>query len=382
MATPQATATRVNERVIVQFAQSPFYGGPERQMIGLARALPAPYRAAFFSFTDEGGSQGLLDAARKSGFDTVALTRDLPNLPGMILQTAAKLRAVNARIVCCHNYKATIVGLAAARLSRIPCIGVSHGWTAETRNVRLYEACDRWALRRMDAVVGVSAAQALKLRKAGVRDERIHIIRNALAAPPAPLANPVMRASLEALFPRPPSYIVGAAGRLSYEKGFDQLVLAAAQVVQRDPNVGFVLFGEGIQREALSASIEACGLTKSFVLAGFRSDLEQVLPNLDVVVLPSRTEGLPVIALEAMAARVPVVATAVGGTPEALVDGICGYLVPPENPEALANRLLDVLASDERRAEMGARGRERVLSTFTFEEQAATYAALFEKLAP
>jgi glycosyltransferase involved in cell wall biosynthesis len=324
----------------------------------------------------------LLEVARNNGFETVTLTRDLPNLPGMIFETAAKLRAVHARIVCAHNYKATIVGLAATRLAHIPCIGISHGWTAETRNVRFYEACDRWALRRMDAVVGVSAAQALKLRKAGVRAERLHIIRNALAAPPAPHADPTMRAALEALFPRRPKYLVGAAGRLSYEKGFDQLVLAAARVVQRDPEVGFVVFGEGVQRDALRASIEAHGLKESFVLAGFRNDLEEVLPNLDVVVLPSRTEGLPVIALEAMAAQVPVVATAVGGTPEAVDDGVCGYLVPSEDPQALASRVLDVLASDQRRVEMGARGRERVLSTFTFDEQAATYAALFEKLAP
>ena len=106
--------------------------------------------------------------------------------------------------------------------------------------------------------------------------------------------------------------IVGAAGRLSPEKGFDVLIEAAARVIDLDPTVGFVLFGDGPCKPALMEQIGSLGLTGSVVLAGFRNDLDRFIPQLDLFVLPSYTEGLPNVVLEACAAGVPVVATAVG----------------------------------------------------------------------
>src|SRR5437660_11632373 len=96
-----------------------------------------------------------------------------------------------------------------------------------------------------------------------------------------------------------------------------------------------------------------------FILAGHRSDLDGFLPFLDVLVLPSYTEGLPNVVLEASAAGVPVVATAVGGTPEVVEDGVTGYLVPPGDPEALAGRVRDVLAMPDGGRTLGQRGRQR-----------------------
>ncbi|HMO85762.1 MAG TPA: glycosyltransferase, partial [Lacipirellulaceae bacterium] len=102
-------------------------------------------------------------------------------------------------------------------------------------------------------------------------------------------------------------------------------------------DVGFAIFGEGPLRDQLAADIRTRGLQDRVVLAGFRSDLCELLPQLDVLVLSSRTEGLPVVLLEAMAADVPVVATSVGGVPEVIEDGRCGLLVPPDDPNALTH---------------------------------------------
>ena len=96
--------------------------------------------------------------------------------------------------------------------------------------------------------------------------------------------------------------------------------------------------------------------------------------------LPSFTEGLPTVVLESYAAGVPVVATAVGGTPEAVADGVDGYLVPPGDSIALARRILDVLESDDRRREMGRLGRERIRAEFTFDVQALRFQAVCEEL--
>jgi glycosyltransferase involved in cell wall biosynthesis len=175
--------------------------------------------------------------------------------------------------------------------------------------------------------------------------------------------------------------IVGAAGRLSPEKGFGVLVDAAADAVRADPGLGFVVLGEGPLRADLERAVAARGLRNSFVLPGFRDDLDRLMPHLDLLVLPSFTEGLPNVALEALAARVPVVATAVGGTPEVVQDGVSGYLVPAGSPADIARRVLDALRSDEERRAMGQRGRARVEEAFTFASQSTHYQRVFERLA-
>src|SRR5262249_21168878 len=154
---------------------------------------------------------------------------------------------------------------------------------------------------------------------------------------------PDARRNVELFFSSPPRLIVGAVGRLSPEKGFDVLVDTAAVVARSNAEVGFVLFGDGPLRQSLEARGRANGLEGRFVLAGFRNDLDRYLPGLDLAVSSSRTEGLPVAVLEAQAAGLAVVATAVGGTPEVIHDGQTGLLVAPGDAHALAGRIATVL---------------------------------------
>jgi glycosyltransferase involved in cell wall biosynthesis len=262
----------------------------------------------------------------------------------------------------------------------VPVISVSRGWTGESIRVRFYEALERLNLRWMDRVVCVSQGQADKVRQAGVPADRTVVIPNAIQAERFAAPDPAYRQRLQDLFARPRRRIVGAAGRLSPEKGFTVLVEAAAQLARTDPCLGFVVFGDGPLRERLAEQIEAARLAGRFILAGYRPDLDCFLPFLDLLVLPSFTEGMPNVVLEAFAAGVPVVATAVGGTPEVIEEGVSGYLVPPGNPGALAQRIRDALAAGEDCRALGLRGRERVLRHFTFAAQALQYQELFAEL--
>jgi glycosyltransferase involved in cell wall biosynthesis len=285
---------------------------------------------------------------------------------------------LRADVVCCSGYKPDLIGWWAARQAGVPVISVSHGWTGATFKVRCYETVDRWMLRWMDAIVCVSQAQATKVRRAGAPLERVHVIRNAVALDRFEAPDAQFRKEIEGFFPSPRSRLIGAAGRLSPEKGFEQLVEAATLMTAKDPRLGFVIFGEGPLRGELTQLIAKCHLQGNVILPGFRSNLEQYLPHFDVVALSSYTEGLPVIVLEALAASVPVVATAVGGVPEVIEDGVSGWLVPPGDAPALAGRLTDALSSDARA--MGRRGRKRVEEQFTFAAQSVLYQQLFEKL--
>jgi glycosyltransferase involved in cell wall biosynthesis len=257
-------------------------------------------------------------------------------------------------------------------------MAVSRGWTGECLKVRIYEAVDRYSLRWMDKVICVSDAQAAKVRRAGIGEERIEVIANAVDPDRFVEADKRDRAKLTRYFRQPRTRIIGAAGRLSPEKGFDVLIAAAEVALKRDPGLGFILFGDGPCRKALQKQIQVSGLQGQFILGGFRTDLDRFLPCFDVLVLPSYTEGLPNVVLEACAASVPVVATAVGGTPEVIEDELSGFLVPPGEPEQLADRICQAIESEEFRLQMGQRGRERVLEQFSFAAQAERYIALFE----
>jgi glycosyltransferase involved in cell wall biosynthesis len=365
---------------VVHLMASPFYGGPERQMLGLARHLPSEVRSTFLSFAEGGKCEALLSEARKYGFEANALTHNFPHVGKAIAELADDLKRLNADVLTCSGYKPDILGWRAARRAGIPCVIVSHGWTAATWKVRLYESIDRFVHRRADACIGVSEAQSAKLRAAGVAEERIATIKNAVGAEAFAEPDATYRDTLRTLFASPPKWIVGAAGRLSREKGMDQLVEAAARVHAKLPEAGFVIFGDGPQRELLTRRIADLGLQDTVILAGFRHDVGKFLPHLDLAVLPSYTEGLPVILLEEAAAGLPIVATTVGGVPEVIEDGVTGRLAPPGDPQALAERIVETLGDPGKRRAMGDAVREKVRREFSFELQAEHWMQLLRRL--
>lgn len=359
--------------IVAHLATSAFVGGPERLILGLTLALPPSCRGPLFLFAERGQSQRFADRLRGHSLEPVTLTGDTPNFRAMVAELAGRIRELEVGVLCCHGYKADFVGLLAARKAGIPVIAMSHGWTAETWKVRAYEALDRFALRRMDRVVCVSEGQASKVRRAGVRAERVAVVRNAVQAERFDRTDPADRRVLDAMFPGVPERIVGSAGRLNPEKGFGVLVEAAAIVARSDPGVGFIHFGDGPLREPIRNRVIELGLEGRFILAGFRDDLDRFLPHLDLFVLPSFTEGLPTVVLESYAAGVPVVATAVGGTPETIADGVDGLLVPPGDPAALAGSIAILVSDEGRRLAMGRLGRQRIRAEFTFDLQARRF---------
>ena len=367
---------------IVHLTASTFHGGPERQMLGLAHHLPETYQSVFLSFAEGGRCRQFLSTARHHGFEAVALTYDTPRLWSAVREIAGHLERLEADVLCCHGYKPNILGRMAARRQKTPVIAVARGWTAENFKVRLYERLDRFHLHWMDEVVCVSEAQAARVRRAGVHPDRIRVIYNAIDPTRFLEPDTRYRAKLLRYFRQPRSYVIGAAGRLSPEKGFEVLVRAAERVLREQPDTGFVLFGEGPERARLQKQINAAGLGQSFILAGFRADLDRFLPHFDLLVLPSYTEGMPNVVLEAFAAGVPVVATAAGGTPEIIEDGVSGYLVPSGDEEAMAERICLAFDNADALPDMGRKGRLYVQEKFGFATQAELYRELFEQLRP
>jgi glycosyltransferase involved in cell wall biosynthesis len=169
-------------------------------------------------------------------------------------------------------------------------------------------------------------------------------------------------------------------GRLAAVKGVAVLIDAFVEVLRSHPEARLTLIGDGAERSALEALAKRRGVAERIEFAGFRSqdEVADALAEADLFVLPSFAEGVPVVLMEAMAARLPVVASRIAGVPELVEDGTSGLLVPPGDAAALATAVGTLLADPERRARMGQAGRARVLAEFDQATEAARLDGLFD----
>jgi glycosyltransferase involved in cell wall biosynthesis len=217
-----------------------------------------------------------------------------------------------------------------------------------------YAACDR--------VIVVSRAIGSVVEAGGVGAESVRLVYEGV---PDRVAAAGGREALEALGVPAGVPVLGNVAALTGHKDHATLVEAMARLRPRFPDARLVVAGEGELRPALEAQVRDRGLGDRVVFAGFRRDLDRLLPAFSVFCLSSRLEGLGTSLLDAMSFGLPVVATAAGGIPEAVEDGVSGRVVPPGDAGALAEALADLLGDDERRRAYGAAGRRRFLERFT-----------------
>jgi glycosyltransferase involved in cell wall biosynthesis len=174
--------------------------------------------------------------------------------------------------------------------------------------------------------------------------------------------------------------LIGFGGRLVEQKGVTYLIQAMREVVRRYPDSHLLIIGDGPLRDDLEREAGELGITDELAFLGRRNDIYGILKGLDLYVQPSLWEGLPMVVMEAMGAGLPVVATAVSGTPEVVLEGDTGLLVPPRDPEALANAINQMLGNRERARDMGLAGRRRVEEHFNFQTAARDIEAAYSRL--
>jgi glycosyltransferase involved in cell wall biosynthesis len=281
----------------------------------------------------------------------------------------------NADIVHAHGYKADIYTYIALRRSSIPLVSTCHTWYDNDLFVSLYGMADRMVLRSFAAVVSVSDEVKLRLLKAGVREDKIHLVQNGIDirlfdnAAPSLLENSTTA--------HPP--IVGLIGRLANEKGVDIFLRAAARVLVELPSTEFVVVGEGPDREKLESLIDELKIRESVSILGRRDDMPSVYASLEIMVSASRQEGLPIAILEGMASGRPIIATAVGAVPTVVLDGRTGVLLPPEKVEALASSIANLLRDPSRRVSLGVAARKLVEEKFSAERMTTDYLHVYEE---
>jgi len=297
--------------------------------------------------------------------------------PSVLIQARRVVWSFRPDVVETNGYKADMIGLVLQRWLDLPWVAVSHGVTSEGSKMRFYWLADRAFIRRADRTVAVSEARRRVLVAEGCSASRVVTIRNAVAMPAAKPADARdTRLDLGLDLGRP---VVAAVGRLSPEKGQRYFLEAMAQVVTAVPGATGLIVGEGQEEGQLRALAAALGLHETIHFTGYRRDIDHVYSAIDLLVLPSLSEGLPMVALEAMAHGIAVVGTRVGGVPEVIADGLSGLLVPSADAGALARAIVTLLLDPTLRRAMGEAGRERVECGFSIATRAERVLAVYEE---
>ena len=369
-------------------------GGPAIHVILLSAGLdPARFETVLVSGREEEHEGNMLHLAVEKGVTPVfvdALSRNIRF--GADLASFWKLyrflRRERPDIVHTHTAKAGMVGRLAAILARVPIrVHTFHGHVLRGYFSPARTALFRWIekiLARLSTrVIMVSAHGREELLGMGIgRPERfLHIPLGLELRRLADLSS--QRGQLRSRLGLPEdAFLVGNIARLVPIKGLSDFVAAARKVVAgTDRPVHFAIVGVGELEAALRREVADAGLGERVHFAGFWPDVAPVYADLDLTVLSSYNEGLPVAIIESMAAGLPVVGTRVGGIPELVADGTTGALVPPGDVDALAEAILAMADAPEHARRMGQAGRERVIPQLCSERLIADIEALYTELA-
>ncbi|MBI5516580.1 MAG: glycosyltransferase [Deltaproteobacteria bacterium] len=366
---------------VLSILDAPVVTGPARGLIHLGRYLPAGVHlnVALFHAPDRPplprldemarGRMTLLELPEKGAFDPFILKRALE-----------LARRVGVGLVQSHAYKSHVIAAFLRKAMGIPWLGHHHGWTAENAKVKLYHQVDSLTLPRAEKVVAVADSARKIAQSAGVAPERLVLIPNAVDL--EDLQTEHTRESARAHFKLEEGVTYGCAiGRLSHEKGQDVLVRAVGRLqAQGVKDFGVLLAGDGPERANLEALVDSLGVKDRVRFLGHQKQVAAVYRASDFMVLPSRSEAMPNVLLEAMALGVPSVATRVGGVPEVADDGTTAWIVPSEDPPALAEAMAQCLRDATERAQRAQRARAVVAAQHDPRRRAQRYVEVYESL--
>ncbi len=354
--------------IIVHINTEVAWGGGEAQTCYLIRGLQAQGLQNILIAPPQ---SSVAERVRELGVEVIELAmRGEWDIPAVVRLTAI-LRRVKPDVLQLHTSHAHALGLLAGRLAGSRPIVATRRMDHEIKGL-----LSRRKYCGPDQVVAISEVIRALLIKGGVPPERTSVIYSAVdCTDPYPQGD--LRAEL-GLDERGP--VIGTVAVLNERKGHRSLFKAVSMLKPRFPQVRLIVAGTGPLEPQLREMAGTLGLEEAILFLGFRRDIPQVLNTLDVFVLASQKEGLGVALLEAACRGLPIVATRVGGIPEIIEDRSTGLLVPPDDPQSLAEGLQFLIEHPEEGKRLGRNARQYVRDHFSVEAMVAQYISLYEKL--
>ena len=359
------TRSRSEKYEVLHLIGSNLVGGPEKQILHHAQDMQdTDYQLSIGSFHDLKDRPEVLVAAEQRNIPTVCL-------PGgvrldLVHHLSRILSERKVSLLCTHGFKANVVGYLSARRTGTPHVAFVRGFTAENRRVRFYEMLERQALKRADRVACVSESQAQQIAQIRGRRRAPVVVKNAMLLPYSRQQDrpPVSRNELS--IPRS-AFVFGSVGRLSIEKGHRFMVSAFHKLCAQAPvgaQLYLIIVGNGKEEQPLKQQATQLGIREQIHFAGFQGSPTEWMQMMDCLVQPSLTEGTPNTVLEALCLKLPVIASAVGGVPDLIVDGRNGLLVPAADVDQMTAAMKKMWLSPDLRNQLAA-GAEDLLQEYS-----------------
>jgi len=265
-----------------------------------------------------------------------------PTNLNLVFAVASYMKRARFELVHTHDFRENVIGRLAAKLAKMPVITTIHGLAKLCLDMpwikrAAYHALDMMTISMSECFIVLSEQDRNFLSKK-VAQDKIHTIPVALKAAPKPTRR-------EVDYKR--AFVLGSAGRLDKQKGFDILAEAAKELIDEGENVKFVIAGTGPREKELKALVEKLGISERFELLGFVEDMDEFYRSLDAFVLPSLVERMPLVILEAQAHGLFVIATDVGAIPEMIQDGKTGFIIKSADCQALVDAMKNLLKNRE-----------------------------------
>ena len=338
-------------------------GAQHGMLLGLPRFDSDQYEHIVCSIMDR---MQMASQFREAGVEVRSLGLSRKTDIGVVLRLRALLKEIRPDVLHTYLLHGNILGRLIGRLVGVPVLIGSERTIGQAR--KWGRLATRLTNPLTDAVEVNSeiGGRAIE-RDLGVPSEKIELVRSGLDL--SVFSSASRRDELRSEFGvTADQHLIVYMGRLRTVKGVEYGIRAFASALEQLPNIRIVLAGEGDQRNFLSSLVSKLGISEQVDFLSVRNDVPELLSAADSVLMPSLTEGFPRTAIEAMAAGKPVIATNVGGTPEAIIDGETGILVPARDSDALASAIVRLVGDSDLQARLGAAGRERAAQNYSVDK--------------
>jgi glycosyltransferase involved in cell wall biosynthesis len=356
-------------------------GGPGRglfQLIDNTSRDDFDYTIATFAYTNPRSTE-FIDHARQHGYHLELLHERFRLDPRTLSQAAQIFCKGRHNIVQSHGYKSHVVAMYLSKRFGVPWVGLTHGWTTQNWRMQAYRVLERWLLTAPAHVITVAPTMHREISALRGPLRATHLVLNAID--PQQLQGSGDAAAIRARCNcTSDSVLLGAIGRLSREKGHAILLRAFSQLIPQHPSLRLLIVGDGPELESLKRQASADHLDGNVFFHPYSSFIKDYYQAIDLLVLPSLSEGLPNVLLESMVMEVPAVATDVGAVREVIEDGINGWIVPAGDAHALAVTIREVISNPATMLQFGQLAKSSLFPKFDPHERGKKFLDIYRTL--
>jgi len=366
--------------------------GPARNVLefcAVSRSTDAAPAITLAGFVRSSGAKAginrLFAAARELGSEMEPIHERFPFDLRVLPALRDLVKKIRPHIIETHHVKSHFLVRLSGVWRSCSWIAFHHGYTRDARRTLVYNQLDRWSLRLPSQIITVCEPFAQQLRNIGVPPSRISVVYNAIAEDwinAVPQNHAESPAACAESGTRDGERTILAVGRLSREKAFTDVVAAVAQLRDLTPGarIRLIIAGDGPEKSRIEERARSLHLRENVTLPGHVHDMRPYYRAADVLAISSTSEGSPNVLLEALAAGVPTVATAVGGVPEMVEDKKSALLVPPGDPRAMAQALQRLFTDASLRKNITLNGRELIASRYSPQSRARILMETYEEV--